>query len=521
MNARRILFLGVALVAGVAIGRWLLPRAHEPAPASAPVAATTGPSADVVWTCSMHPQIRQGRPGTCPLCGMDLVPAGGGPAGDPSVVLSEGAQRIASIEVVAVVRQPLAHELRTVGRIEFAEPLLAYLSARVAARVERVYADFTGTVVAEGDHLVDIYSPELVVAQQELLSAGPNADVAREKLLLLGVTQAQLDEVQRSGEPRTVLTLHAPIGGTVIEKAVREQMYLEVGDPLYTIADLSTVWLYADIYEYELPWVAVGQAVEVTVEGAPGETFGGTVAFVEPVLREATRTVRVRVNLPNPDGRLRPGMFGKAVIRAALGADGRRALSPVAGKWLCPMHPDVVRDKPGECPLCGMDLQRVSGEAANGGHAGAGGEVHAGHAAETPPEPTRWVCPMACEPARDAPGRCGVCGMELRPVEAPATGANPALLAVPATAVLDSGLRRIVWVERQPGRYEAVEVVLGPRAGDRYPVLGGLQEGERVVVNGAFLLDSQAQIEGKPSLLFPRGLEQAAPPAGHAGHGGP
>jgi Cu(I)/Ag(I) efflux system membrane fusion protein len=512
VKIRTVALVAVTLLAGVAAGRWVLPRAAAPAaaPGHAEHAAPAGQeAAAVAWTCSMHPQIRQDRPGRCPLCGMDLVPASAGADGDPTVVLSASAQRIASIEVARLERRPLVHELRTVGRIEFAEPLLAYLTARVAARVERVYADFTGTVVAQGDHLVDIYSPELVVAQQELLSAGPNADAAREKLLLLGVTAAQIEDVLASGAPRTVLTLHAPIGGTVIDKAVREQMYLEVGDPLYTIADLSTVWLYADIYEYELPWVAIGQAVDVTVEGAPGETFAGTVAFVEPVVREATRTVRVRVNLPNADGRLRPGMFAKAVIRAVLGPDGRRAPSPLAGKWVCPMHPDVAQDTHGECPLCGMDLLRVAGEAP--------GDPHAGHGAPAP----QWACPMACEPPRDAPGRCSVCGMHLQAQEAPEAGPDGALLlAVPATAVLDSGLRQVVWVEREPGRYEAAEVRLGPRAGDHYPVLSGLSEGERVVVHGAFLLDSQAQIEGRPSLLFPRGIEAGPPPAGHAGHTG-
>jgi Cu(I)/Ag(I) efflux system membrane fusion protein len=128
---------------------------------------------------------------------------------------------------------------------------------------------------------------------------------------------------------------------------------------------------------------------------------------------------------------------------------------------------------------------------------------------------------MACEPPHDSPGRCGTCGMNLVRVEAPAGPQGAELLAVPVTAVLDSGLRQIVWVEREPGRYEAAPVQLGPRAGDHYPVLAGLTEGQRVVVHGAFLLDSQAQIEGRPSLLYPRGLLAGdAPPAPHAGHEG-
>jgi Cu(I)/Ag(I) efflux system membrane fusion protein len=502
MKIRTLLVVAAALGVGLLLGRCALP-----APAGHAPAAATAASAQI-WTCSMHPQIRQDHPGRCPICGMDLVPAASGAPGAAGVTLSESAQRVASIEVAAVARRPLEHELRTVGRIDFAEPLLAYLTARVAARIERVYADFTGTAVAQGDHLVDIYSPELVVAQQELLFGGPNAEAAREKLRLLGVTDKQLADIEAEGTPRSVLTLHAPIGGTVIEKSVREQMYVQVGDPLYTIADLSTVWLFADIYEFELPWVAVGQAVEVTIEGAPGESFGGTVAFVEPVVREATRTVRVRVNLPNPEGRLRPGMFAHATIRAALAPDGRRAPSPLAGRWICPMHPDVAQGEPGTCPLCGMDLQLVAGEVARADGGGLTAPVTAG----------RWTCPMHPDVVRDAPGECPKCGMTLVPLEPPA--AEAALLAVPATAVLDSGLRQVVWVEREPGRYEAAEVQLGPRAGDWYPVLVGLQEGERVVVHGNFLLDSQAQIEGRPSLLFPRGLELGAAPAGHADHAG-
>ncbi|MGQ0553382.1 MAG: efflux RND transporter periplasmic adaptor subunit [Planctomycetota bacterium] len=467
------LLLLVVAGGGLLVGRYALPAglaSGDDGTGGAVAAQAEG----TVWTCSMHPQIRQPGPGSCPLCGMDLTPTQTGTVGDGSVRLAEGAQRIASIEVRAVARRPLEHALHAVGRIEFAEPLVAYLTARVAARVERVYADFTGTSVVKGDHLVDLYSPELAVAQQELLVAGPNAAAAREKLRLLGVTDAQLDEIVREGRPRTVLTLYAPIGGTVIEKAVREQMYLEVGDPLYTIADLSTVWMFADIYEFELPWVSVGARVNVAIEGAPGERFQGTVAFVEPVVRESTRTIRVRVNLPNPSGRLKPGMFATATIHATLGADGLAATSLLAGRWVCPMHPEVVAAEAGACPLCGMDLRQVPGAVA----------------------PT------------DSP-----VVTELPPAE---------LLTIPSSALLDTGTRQIVWVEREPGRYEAASVRLGPRAGDDYPVLEGLTEGDRVVVRGAFLLDSQAQIEGKPCLLFPEGLDFGAGAVGartgHEGH---
>lgn len=416
------------------------------------------------WTCSMHPQIRLPAPGECPICGMDLVQVEDTATGDDSVSLSSGAQRIASIEVTSIDKRVLDHVVRTVGRIEFNERLVAYLTARVAGRVERVYADFTGMRVKQGDHLVDLYSPDLTVAQQEYLlvsrrrDAEPaDLDLARQKLELLGLTAAQIDDLTTNGKPSVVLTVFAPIGGTVIQKNVREQSYVAAGDPLYTIANLATVWLQADVYEYELPWVAFGQTVDVDVEAVPGETLKGRVAFVDPMVNEATRTVRVRIDLDNPGERLKPGMFASARIHARLGEGGVRAVTDLIGDYACPMHPEIRATESGPCPICGMALEK------------------------------------------DVPSG---------PVAAP-------LVAVPATAVLDSGLRRIVWVEEQPGRYIAREVKLGPRAGDFYPVLSGVDEGESVVVQGSFLLDSQAQITGKPCLLFPKGLRAKV---GHAGH---
>lgn len=480
-TARRFAVALVLIVVGVAIGRWTASEREGSVDRSSPSRASAASETPAqIWTCSMHPQVRMPNPGNCPICGMKLVPAKDVAGSGSAVVLSDGAQRVASIEVEPVARHRLAHELRTVGRIEFAEPNVANLTARVAGRVERLYADYTGVDVAQGDHLVDIYSPDLVVAQEELLlgaralgrdsGAGERSDardrvryeLAREKLALLGVTTEQIEELEKTGRPGLILTVHAPIGGTVVAKNVREQTYVEIGDPLYDIADLSRVWLLAEVYEFELPWVARGQRAQVTLEALPGEVFEGLVAFVDPRVDERTRTVKVRINLDNARRLLKPGMFAHVTIRAPLGADGKRAVALLAGMFTCPMHPEVVADREGTCPLCGMALAREPGE------------------------------PIA------------------------ETERSSALLAVPRTAVLDSGARRIVWIERAPGRYEAAEVVLGPRAGDRYPVLAGVNEGDRVVVRGNFLLDSQSQIEGKPSLLFPSGLAVGA--SEHAGH---
>ncbi|MBL8765893.1 MAG: efflux RND transporter periplasmic adaptor subunit [Planctomycetes bacterium] len=424
------------------------------------------PMQQAEWTCSMHPQIRLPAPGECPICGMDLVRVEDTDP-DDSVTLSAGARRIASIQVATVDERVLDHVVRTVGRIELNEREVAYLTARVAGRVERVFADFTGMRVKQGDHLVDLYSPDLTVAQQEYLlvarrrDADPAAlELARQKLALLGLTPAQIEHLESSGTPSVVLTAFAPIGGTVIEKNVREQSYVAAGDPLYTIANLATVWLQAEIYEYELPWVTFGQSVDVDVEAVPGETLQGVVAFVDPMVNESTRTIRVRIDLDNPGERLKPGMFASARIHARLAEGGTRAAGSVIGEFACSMHPEIRSNEPGACPICGMALEK----------------------------------------------------------DVPSGPAAAALVAVPATAVLDSGLRRIVWVEEGPGRFAARDVKLGPRAGDHYPVLSGVVEGEIVVVHGNFLLDSQAQITGKPCLLFPEGLRATPAHAEHANH---
>jgi Cu(I)/Ag(I) efflux system membrane fusion protein len=191
------------------------------------------------------------------------------------------------------------------------------------------------------------------------------------------------------------------------------------------------------------------------------------------------------------------------VIRSALAGDGRAAPTGVEGKFSCPMHPQVLRDEQGQCPICEMRLEQIPGL------------ERATH--EPPSAPaSRYACPMECEGAQSyaEPGSCPVCRMRLEPDPASPTS-GPGLLAVPASAVLDSGTRRIVYVEQSRGLFEPREVTLGPRSGEFFPVLDGLAEGERVVIRGGFLIDSQFQITGHPSLFYPGGLMGDAAPDQH------
>jgi Cu(I)/Ag(I) efflux system membrane fusion protein len=438
------------------------------------------------WICSMHPQIVMDHPDKCPLCGMDLEPVGGSGGAEgaeesaDTLTLSEHARKMATVATSPVRRLKLFKELRTVGKVELDETRAAHIAARVDGRVDQVFADFPGTPVRKGEHLVSIYSPDLFSTQEELLLAhrreqaqkrpdGPDllpslAASSRRRLLLWGVTDQQIDEMLQSGKVQTYLVVYAPIGGTVIEKKIRPGQYVKQGDLLYTIADLSQVWLVIDVYESELSWIRFGQAVQVTLESEPTRPVTGTVGFVEPVLNEATRTVRVRVILDNRSLRLKPGMYAQALVKVPILPDGSPAPTGLEGKYACPMHPYVVADQPGDCNVCGMPLEQVPGKPAPGG-----------------------------------------------------AQSHPGVLAVPAEAVLTTGRRQLVYVEDQPGHYRLVEPKLGPRTGEYFPVLAGLEEGQRVVTRGNFLLDSQFQITGKMSLLYPEGAAGAA--TGHAGHG--
>jgi len=240
------------------------------------------------------------------------------------------------------------------------------------------------------------------------------------------------------------------MGGIVIHKHATEGMYVNTGTPIYTLADLSRLWVMLDAYESDLPWVRYGQEVEFLTEAYPGQVFKGKISFHDPILNAKTRTVKVRLNVDNPDGKLKPGMFVRSVLRAKV-AQGGAAMEPeLAGKWICPMHPSIIKDQPDKCDICEMDLVA-----------------------------TESLFATVNEP-------------------------NQPPLVIPATAPLITGRRAIVYVrvpDAKKPTFEGREVVLGPRAGDYYLVKEGLAEGEIVVTNGNFKIDSALQIQAKPSMM--------------------
>ncbi|MFZ5833610.1 MAG: efflux RND transporter periplasmic adaptor subunit [Planctomycetota bacterium] len=455
----------VLLFSGTAIGYLIAARGGG----TSTETRTTTDAGSTVWTCSMHPQIRLPKPGQCPICFMDLIPVevGGEEAGPRQLRMSETAARLAEIQTTPVRREYATNMLRLVGKVDYDETKLATITAWVPGRLDRLYVDYTGVTVRPGDHMVYLYSPELIVAQQELLRAIESAQrlrsvddglsmstvaAAEEKLRLMGLTPTQIEEIKRQREVSDHLTIYAPIGGVVIEKHANEGSYVQTGTKIYSIADLSNVWVFLEAYESDLPWLRYGQDVEFGAEAYPGEVFHSRISFIDPVLDDRTRTVQVRVSVPNPDGRLKPGMFVRATVHSQVAAGGRVLDPSLAGKWICPMHPEVVKDFPGTCDICGMDLVAAK--------------------------------QLGLVLERDL----------------------PAPLVIPDTAPLITGRRAVVYVrlpgEQQP-TFEGREVLLGEHAGDKYVVRRGLEEGELVVTSGNFKIDSALEIQAKPSMMRP------------------
>jgi RND family efflux transporter MFP subunit len=344
------------------------------------------------------------------------------------VQMTEDEQRSIGLQTAVVQHRMIRRELMAVARVDEPETQLASISTRIGGRIEKLHVDFTGQPVRRGQPIAEIYSPEILSSAEEYrlalenrkrLTSGAESEAisgaeeliaaSRRRLELWGLTPQQIDTIATSDKPQIDLTIYSPASGIVTERKVTQGQYVNAGDVLYTITDLSRVWVKADIYEADLPQVRVGQAVEIASESAPGAKLRGQVGFLEPIVNAQTRTTVARIEVSNPGMRLRPGMFVQ--VRFAL--------------------------------------------------------------------------------------------------------SRQHTLAVPRSAVVDTGTRKLVYVAKGDGVFEAHEIQLGPVGDDYYPVSGGLHEGDRIVTEGNFLLDSQTRISGGMSSMFGGSKEfnqqQAAP----------
>ncbi|ACS79851.1 efflux RND transporter periplasmic adaptor subunit [Maridesulfovibrio salexigens] len=300
--------------------------------------ATVTDSGEVVWTCSMHPQIQLPEPGKCPICFMDLIPLEkGGESGDEAVSLRQisltsSARKLAGIATTPVARRSVNVQTRMLGKVDYDETRIGTITAWTGGRIDKLYIDYTGSSVRKGQAMASIYSPELLTAQAELIqavkaksalkgsslkvvkdTAARTEQAAREKLRLLGLSKSQIENIIKRGKAAEHITLYSPMSGIVIKKDVVEGVYVKTGTPIYTIADLSRVWVILEAYESDLPWIKMGMKVSFNTEAYPGKNFEGKVVYIDPVVNEKTRTVRVRLEVPNKGLKLKPGMFVRAV----------------------------------------------------------------------------------------------------------------------------------------------------------------------------------------------------------------
>jgi Cu(I)/Ag(I) efflux system membrane fusion protein len=392
---------------------------------------TTAANPDVdYYTCTMHPSVRSHDPhGKCPICSMDLVPvlkqgvashshdhshlpvANGEVTPAPGPIFTEFTVPVERQQQIGVTfaraeRNRLRHTVRSVGMVVADKSRRWEFVARVEGYVQKLHVTSPGEPVAEGQPLLTIYSPELFVAEREyvdLLSTrdratSPEARGSAERLLTAArhrleqwnITTSQIDALEKSRQPSEVLTLHSPFRGIVEEVPVNQGGKALIGDHLVNVADLSTVWVWAEFYEDELPMLEIGQKVRITSKSYPGQTFMGALTLINPFLVEMKRTARVRIDIPNPEYQLRPGMYV-----------------------------DIELD---------MDM-------------GEG-------------------------------------------------------LTIPVSAVMPTGLRSLVFVDKGDGRLEPRPVLMGRKYGERYEVKAGLKEGERVVASANFLIDAESKVQG-------------------------
>ncbi|MGD0655692.1 MAG: efflux RND transporter periplasmic adaptor subunit [Thermoguttaceae bacterium] len=418
----RLRFIAILLITALAIGYWdTIANYWDKWTRSAP-AEISKLAKDEEFYCPMHPQVVRddfdpnGQAPHCPICGMPLSlrKKGTPPVLPPGVTgrvqLSPERIELSGIETVTIGYQPLVKQTVTAGNVAYDQTRLSRITSRVNGYVEKLYVDKTYIAVKKDEPLAEIYSPELYASSQELLLAagrGMNSELvapARQRLKLLGVADEEIDAMIAAGKASPRLVIRSPRAGQVIGKDIVAGSHVDEGMTLLDIADLTTVWIEADVYEKDIDYIRLGQAIRATVEALPNRVFQGELSAIYSQLDPGTRTVRVRFKVDNASGELRPGMF--ATVRI---------------------------DTP---------LDQI-------------------------------------EPFKSGP-----------------------ILAVPERAVIDTGTRQIVYIQREPGLFEGVEVQLGLRIGEFYPVLKGLKPGEKVAAAGAFLIDAETRLNPSAGTYF-------------------
>lgn len=289
----------------------------------------TNEQGEIVYTCSMHPNIRQNEPGNCPICGMELIPVNSLDSGtdqkSQALTMTKAAMKIADVRTIEAVKKPAVKTVRMPGKVAVDERNISIIPAHFPGRVEELFLNFTGAYVEKGDKLATVYSPELITAQRELLEAykvkesNPRLyESARQKLINWKISPAVIDRIIREGRPLQNFDIHAHQNGYVLKRHVSVGDHLHFGKAIFEIADLSRVWIKFDAYESDLKGLSEGDNVTFSVAAYPGQTFESKITFIDPLIHEGQRTVSVRTEFKNNKGKLKPNMLAEGTVSSTL-----------------------------------------------------------------------------------------------------------------------------------------------------------------------------------------------------------
>jgi Cu(I)/Ag(I) efflux system membrane fusion protein len=323
MNKKYLLYLGTLLV-GILLGWLFFHGSHK---TENKPEQSVKYSKSTIWTCAMHPQIRMSEPGKCPICGMELIPLGqnGSPLDPGAIHLTKEAAALANVLTSVVTKQKPVKEIRLYGKVQADERLMQSQVAHFPGRIEKLFVNFTGETVRKGQTLISVYSPELVTAQQELLETVKSKvlqpdlyEAAKEKLRQWLLTETQISAIENSGKVQNNFDIVSNTSGIVSARRVNNGDYISKGTNLYDIADLSQMWVMFDAYENDLPFLTKGNKISFVIQALPGSMFSGNIIFIDPVIDPVTRVSKVRVEINNQSGKLKPEMFATGIVNANL-----------------------------------------------------------------------------------------------------------------------------------------------------------------------------------------------------------
>jgi len=339
INKRDIKIIAITLIAGILLG-WMFFHSGGSNSNSTGVHEHQEDVKVTTYTCSMHPQIKQNEPGLCPICAMDLVPLSTMESDEedisPSEIqMSESAVKLAEIETTIVRKGVPEKTIHLLGKVQPDERKISELTARFGGRIEKLHVNYTGQNVRKGQRLATIYSPDLLIAQKELIEAlkykesNPSFyQSAKSKMKLWDISDEQIAEIEKKGEPQIYFDVLSPMAGTVTMRHVSLGDYVKEGSALFRVINLKKVWVMFDAYESDLPWIKQGDEIEFTVQSLPGKVYNGIVTYIDPLINATTRVAQVRVEINNSNLILKPEMFANGILSSQIAEKSNELLIP-------------------------------------------------------------------------------------------------------------------------------------------------------------------------------------------------